>query len=72
MVLLLIPAATAMAAADMSIPQAIMASRPVVIVTNASTSWAILFAVSFTPVAVHFHSLHVCIKTIFLRFVFII
>lgn len=72
MSLLLIPAATAMAATYMPVSQAIVASRSVGITTNASTSWAILFSVTFTPIAVHSPFLHSCIKTIFLKFVFII
>lgn len=69
MILLLISTAAAMAAAYMPIPQAMMASSTIVIKTDASATWAILFAVSFTPVAVHFPfpPSH-CIKTTFLTF----
>jgi hypothetical protein len=58
-----------MAAAYKPIPQTMMASSPVVIVTNASATRAILFAISFTPVAIHFPIPPIiCIKTTSLTF----
>jgi len=53
MVLLDVPASAAMAAANMTISLAVMACRTVPILTDPSATRAILFAIPFTPVAIH-------------------
>jgi predicted membrane protein len=64
MALIQIPAAAAVAAAYTAVTVAMMALHPVLVIARSAAVRTILFAVSFTPKAVHFRSLHSCINTI--------
>jgi hypothetical protein len=72
MALIQIPAAAAVAAAYTAVTVTMMARHPVLVITGPAALRTILFAVSFTPRAVHYRSLHSCINTILNCFAVII